>query len=594
MVHFKSKVASKFILTIVIVTLIPTIFISTFYYFTSTNIVKENVRDSSRQIAKQAADSLSFILSTGSDMSDYIYSNEQIQEMVMRDAIGELTDLEKSEISGYLSSYLNSIIYSSSFVRIIYILKDNGTSWGSGTFSPYKLSRIKLEDLKWVQDSIKMDGEVVWEGLQYDRLSGAGENTELVLTINRVMKDFDTMNNIAFIQVSLDGREILQKINQVKLGKTGVFFVVDSKGKIMIDTEIKNINKNVSNSELYQRILQGSSEFQFTDNQVNYYGVKHPIGNGWSIVGIVPVNEITGELGNIQKITILTSMLFGLVAVIIGLLISRRVTRPIKVLTNQMKLVGKGNFSVRTEVNSNDEIGLMSQQFNQMINQIENLLVQIKEEQTQKKEAELRAIKHRINPHFLFNTLSTIRWLVQFNQTDRANSALSALSKLLEAYMGKGGTFVQIKEELDIIEKFMLILQIRYEQVFHLKVEMDKSANEFLIPRMLLQPVVENAIFHGIVPTGREGTIEIKIRDIVGGVEIKVLDDGKGFEQSVLDQLQDSKDSQSSSLGIGLSHVFDSVRLYFHPTSTIDFTSSPEGTTVELKLIAKDIGEQHV
>jgi two-component system, sensor histidine kinase YesM len=594
MTHFKSKVASKFILTIVVVTLIPTIFISTFFYFSATNIVKENVRDSSRQIAKQAADSLSFILSTGSDMSDYIYSNEQIQEMVMRDASGELTDLEKSEISGYISSYLNSNIYSSSFVRIIYILKDHGTSWGSGTFSPYKLSRIKLEDLKWVQDSIKMDGEVVWEGLQYDRFSGAGENTELVLAINRVMKDFDTMNNIAFIQVSLDGREILQKINQVKLGKTGVFFVVDSEGKIMIDTEVKNINQAVSNTELYQSILQGTSEFQFTDNQINYYGVNHPIGNGWSIVGIVPVNEITGELGNIQKITILTSMLFGMVAVIIGLLISRRVTRPIKVLTNQMKLVGKGNFSVRTEVNSNDEIGIMSEQFNQMINQIENLLVQINEEQTQKKEAELRAIKHRINPHFLFNTLSTIRWLVQFNQTERANSALSALSKLLEAYMGKSGTFVPIKEELDIIEKFMIILQIRYEQVFHLKVKIDRNANEFLIPRMLLQPIVENAIFHGIVPTGREGTIDIRISKIVGGVEIKVRDDGKGFEKTVLDQLQDSDYPQSSSLGIGLSHVFDSVRLYFHPASLVNFTSSPEGTTVKLKLIAKDTGEQHV
>ncbi|KKI89298.1 hypothetical protein WQ54_25775 [Bacillus sp. SA1-12] len=583
----KKRFAAKVIVAILIVCLIPTIFSSFFFYHSASDIVKENVRESSLQIARQAADSLSYIFSNGSDMADLIYSNERIQEIVKKDLQESLSPAEFESSQEYITSYLNSTIYSSSFVRIIYVLKDNGTSWGSGSFSPFKLSKVDLPELDWVKKSIEKDGELVWEGLQYDHFSGAGENTDLVLPISRVMKDFDNLHNIAYIQVCLDGNAILEKINQLKLGKTGHFFVVDEEGTIMIDSDIQTINSPVENKDLRKHILNNKQEFQYKENKINYYGVKQQIGNGWSIIGVVPVSEITGEISTIQRIIILASALFGIVAIFIGVILAKRVTEPVKVLTNQMKLVGKGNFNVRTSVNSTDEIGMMSIQFNKMINQVEHLLDKVKEEQFQKQEAELRAIKHRINPHFLFNTLSTIRWLVQFKQTERANHALSALSLLLEANMGKTGTFITIKEELEMIKKFMVILQIRYEQTFFLHTQFDKGLEEFLIPRMVLQPIVENAIFHGIVPTGQEGTIAISGREINNGVEIEIRDNGIGFDHELLKQLKQSPNETNSFVGIGLRHVYDSIKLYFHQDSKVELQSSKEGTIVKLILILK-------
>ncbi|WP_299090293.1 sensor histidine kinase [uncultured Metabacillus sp.] len=581
----KKRFAVKVIVAILIVCLIPTVFNSFFFYHSASNIVKENVRESSLQIARQAADSLSYIFSNGSDMADLIYSNERIQEIVKKDLHESLSPAEFESSQEYITSYLNSTIYSSSFVRIIYVLKDKGTSWGSGSFSPFKLSMVDLPQLEWVKKSIEKDGELVWEGLQYDRFSGAGENTDLVLPISRVMKDFDNLNNIAYIQVCLDGNAILEKINQIKLGKTGHFFVVDEDGKIMIDSDIQSINSPVENKDLRKHILSKKQEFQFKENEVNFYGVKQQIGNGWSIVGVVPVSEITGEITTIQRIIIIASALFGIVAIFIGIILAKRVTEPVNVLTNQMKLVGNGNFNVRTSVNSTDEIGMMSIQFNHMINQVEDLLEQVKEEQFHKQEAELRAIKHRINPHFLFNTLSTIRWLVQFNQTERANHALSALSSLLEANMGKTGTFITIKEEIEMIKKFMVILQIRYEQTFFLHTQFDKGLEDFLLPRMLLQPIVENAIFHGIVPTGQEGTIAITGREINNAIEIEIRDNGIGLDHKLLRQLKQSANETNSFVGIGLRHVYDSIKLYFHQDSKVELQSSKEGTIVKLILI---------
>ncbi|MGM0844939.1 MAG: cache domain-containing sensor histidine kinase [Bacillota bacterium] len=590
----RKRLASKVIVTILIVSLIPTVFNSLFFYQSASDVVKENVRESSLQIARQAADSLSFIFSNGSDMSDLLYSNERIQEIVKADLEDNASLAEVKENQEYMNSFLNSNIYTSSFVRIIYVLKEERTSWGSGTFSPYKLSLINIDKTEWAKESVRKDGELVWGGLQYDKFSGAGENTALVLPITRVLKDFDNMNNIAYVQVSLDGNAILEKINQIKLGKTGHFFVVNESAEVMIDSDLEGIGQPVENAQLRSYIKDKKQEFEFDENSVHHYGVMQPIGNGWSIVGIVPVTEITGEIVSIQRIIIFASVMFGIIAIILGIAIAKRVTDPVKVLTKQMKLVGEGDFKVRTAVSSVDEIGVMSNQFNHMINQVDNLLEQIREEQRQKQEAELRAIKHRINPHFLFNTLSTIRWLVQFNETGRANTALSALSKLLEGNMGKTGTFISIKEEIELVENFMLILQIRYQQDFFLKTDFEEGVENFQIPRMLLQPIVENSIFHGIVPTGEKGTVVISGKKVERGVELVISDNGLGIKEDLLRKFQQTAEESNSYVGIGLSHVYDSVRLYYAKDSKVDITSTEEGTIVKLILLSEPGGEDCV
>lgn len=588
---FIKRYATRVVFTMIIVILIPTIFISIFFYASSSKIIKKNVRETSIQMTKQAADSLSFIFSTGTDLSDYVYSSMEIQEAVQSDSDRSLSFLQKNNNNEFITKFLNSHVFSSSFVKNIYIIKEAGTSWGSGTFSRYKLSLYPLESLSWSGEAVKKDGQVVWEELQYDRFSGAGENTQLVLPISRVMKDFDNLNNIAYLQVYLDGEEIINNINQLKLGKTGRFFVINHLGKIMIDEHSKNINKKVQSKALLKQLLRKDIvEFEFDDRNKPYYGVKQQMSNGWFIVGIVPVEEITGELGTIQRLTFFYSILFTIIAIVIGWILAKRVTLPVNTLTNQMKLVGEGNFNVRTDVQSGDELGIMSSQFNKMINQINELLEQITNEQKEKKEAELRAIRHRINPHFLFNTLSTIRWLMKFNQSEKANTALSALIRLLEANMGKKGTFVTVAEEIDIVQKFIAILQIRYEQTFHLELDINPAIQDFEIPQMLLQPIVENAIFHGIVPTGKEGTIYITAKPVVEGIQIIVKNTGIPIQNERIKQI-DSKDKHLNSfIGIGLLHVFDSVRLYFSSDSEVEINRDDVGTVVILRLIQNSRG----
>lgn len=594
----KQSIAVKLIAAFLVVILIPAFFLSFFYFNSSSSIIKKNVRESSLQITKQAANTLSYIFTVGNDTSELVYGDPAVQQTVKMDADPASANIEKQENNKILTDKLNNYVFSSSFVKIIYVLKEENTSWGSGTFSFYKWNNEQKSELKWLKQAQEKDGKLVWMGLQKDRYSGGGNNTELVLPVGRVLKDFETLNNIGYILVNLDGKNILSKIDQLKLGKTGKFFVVNEDGKIMIHPDVSLVGSKLKNRDLYRSVVSNErAEFEYVQNKTNYYGVKQPLSNGWMIVGTVPVHEITGQMEKLHKLILVSSIGLTIAAILIGLFIAGKITDPIKQLTTQMKSVEKGNLKARTNVVSGDEIGLMSNQFNTMIDRIEDLMSSVKEERSKKQQAELRAIKNRINPHFLFNTLSTIKWLIQFKQNEKANEAISALTRLLEANMGKKGNFITVKEELDILEKYLVILKIRYDREFQMDVEIDEKLLDFRIPRMLLQPIVENAIFHGIVPTDTAGLIQIKAEEEAhGAIKFTITDNGNGFEPSKLKQVKDMEFSiQNGFVGIGLAHVYESIQLYYSPKSTMLVESQKgAGTQITLLLYPLKEGDGHV
>ncbi|WP_025691047.1 cache domain-containing sensor histidine kinase [Paenibacillus zanthoxyli] len=585
--RISNRFTAKIILVLLLVIIIPTLFTSVSFYWLSDSILKKNARESTIQIAKQTAESLSFILDVGVDTSDFIASDMNIQRAAME--LGNSPSYEESWNFQYINKLLNNYVYSNSFVKIVYLLKEEGRGWGSGTFSDQKLKEIQLSDQNWVKEAKRKDGELVWQGLQYDHLSGGGVNTDLVLPVARVLKDFNTMRNIGLVQINLDGQSVVGTIRQLQLGKTGKFFVVDSGGRIMIDSNLDMINKKVENPDLYERIVGDNAvEFEFHIDGVPYYGVKQLLSNGWMIVGTVPVAEISGPLERLQTWILLSSAAFSLVAIGIGLFIARWVTQPVKQLTQSMLSVQNGDLGVRADVRTSDEIGFLSKQFNKMIHKIDLLMRQVEDEQSEKYHAELRAVMHRINPHFLYNTLSTLRWLIDSKQNDRASEVLSALNRLLEANMGKSGSRITVEEELDIIRKYLIILELRYEKVFQLVLDVEPGTEKVIIPRMLLQPLVENAIFHGIVPKNTDGRISIRIRKYDKYLEFLVEDDGLGIGKDKLKVLNNLETAvENGEIGIGLRHIYDTLRLYYAQNWNCSLTSRPgQGTTVHILLNA--------
>ncbi|MDI4644333.1 cache domain-containing sensor histidine kinase [Cohnella hashimotonis] len=588
MFRFKiaNRIATRLIVLLLAVILLPTIFIGVFFYRTSSTIVKENVRQSSIQVAQQAADSLSNILNVGSDTSDLIYSQVAIQEKVLQEK-PKTPDSVKVDNKIYINNFLNTIIYSSSFVKIIYILEPTGTSWGSGIFNQAKVDRYNIRSFDWIREAERLNGKLAWTTLQKDKFSGAGDNTALVIPAARVLKDFKTMRNIGYIVINIDGEAVLDKISQIRLGKTGHFFVTDQQGRVMIDRNREAIGYPVEIDALGEAIAQPDREFEYAQAGTPFYGVKQPLSNGWWIVGVVPLKEVTGQLESLQRSVFIWSGGFGLLAMVIGLFFARRITKPIGRLTAQMKRVGEGDLSARTAIRSGDEIGQMSNQFNRMLGRLDRLMSQVREEQQKKQRAEMRAVMHRIHPHFMFNTLSTIKWLIKLGDNDRAYEGLSAFTRLLEANMGKKGHMVTLEEEIEIITKFLAILELRYSLPFKLDVRLGTGVAGFSIPRMLIQPLVENAVFHGFVSDNRGGTIWIEAEDTGACIAIRITDDGRGMTPEQLAQVTTagSPDHAGTEAGIGFRHVRECIELYFSPGSKMNIQSvEGQGTVIAVTL----------
>ncbi len=570
---------------------------SSFYYWSSSAIIAKNVRASTKQSAKQSADYLSLILRVGNDIGQQIFLDAKIQEAIKAEQNGSLGVKQKFAMNETVNQILNNIMYTSSFVRSIYLLKEEGSSWGSGMLNFSKVKRYTLNEHKWYMDVVNNRTGNYWQALHYDPFSGGGENTELVLTLVKPLRNLETRETLGVIMINMNGNLILEAIQRIKLGKTGRFFVINPNGIIMMDSYPENWDQPVADPAMRASVLAAAGteekEFETDIGGVRSYVISRKIDNDWTIVGTVPVQEVVGDIQQIQNKIWLYSTLFLIVASLIGWLFSSRITSPLKHLMRQMSQIEKSNFKACTHVRSQDEIGQLSHRFNKMAGEIEMLVEQVNIVESKKREAELRALRHQINPHFLYNTLSSVRWMVKFGKSEEAYEGISSLVKLMEASMEKQGVFSTIGDELSLLEKYITIQQFRYGSHIRLHVHCEESLLDVKIPRMLMQPIVENAIFHGIAPkeTGGEIHLRIQLTDHpMPALEITIEDDGLGIPSDrISGLLRSSPDPRSGMFGIGLNHVHEMIQLYYGPQSGVTIESKRgAGTKVCLKLAVKE------
>ncbi|MFC5530510.1 sensor histidine kinase [Cohnella yongneupensis] len=594
---FLRHLSTKLIMTILLLLVFSISLTSSFYYSSSSAVIAKNVRASTKQSAQQSADYLSLILTVGSDIGQQIFRDSRIQEVIREERLGNLSIEQKYEMHETVNGIINNVMYTSSFVKSIYLLKEQGSSWGSGPLNFSKVKRYTLREHQWYLDVINNKKDDLWQPLHDDPFRGGGENSELVMSLVKPFRDLESGETLGVIMINLNGSLILEAIQRIQLGKTGRFFVIDPDGIVMIDANPAMRGQSIVDTPLGKRVMSDQasdlSEFEMDIEGTSTYVVTTKLKNDWTIIGTVPVHEIVGDIQKIQSTIWLYAVFFLLIASLIGLLFSNRITSPLKHLMRQMSLIEKSNFQARTQVKSVDEIGQLSHRFNRMAGQIETLIEEVHTEQSKKREAEIRALRYQINPHFLYNTLSSIRWMVKFNKAEEAYEGIASLVKLMEASMGKKGVFSTIKDELALLQTYMTIQRFRYGSSIGLQVRCEDELLEVLIPRMLLQPIVENAVFHGIAPKESDGEVHIRIRrleEAYGVIEITIEDDGLGMNQDQLDRLLQfsSSEPKSGMFGIGLNHVHEMIQLYYGTHSGIRITSTPGvGTIVCLRLADK-------
>lgn len=306
---------------------------------------------------------------------------------------------------------------------------------------------------------------------------------------------------------------------------------------------------------------------------------------------VIQKSEVLKDLRQIQTFLVGICLLVLAVALILAISISRAMYKPIKKMTDTVEKIGDGDLSLRVGVETKDEIGRFSEEFNHMLDYIEDLIAKVIEEERLKKDAELDALQYQITPHFMYNTLNSIKYAALLRNEKELGTLIGDFVELLQASSNKKGTFITVADELHILENFIHLQEFRYQGSFEVNYEVEEEAYSCYIPRLILQPLVENSILHGMDTKEKKGKLLIKgcVRD--GMLLLSVIDNGRGMTQEQIKILLHSKAKKTSGLsGIGVPNIRERLELYYNNKGGIRYESDSDGTTATIYLPADQEG----
>jgi two-component system sensor histidine kinase YesM len=310
---------------------------------------------------------------------------------------------------------------------------------------------------------------------------------------------------------------------------------------------------------------------------------------GWKIVGVFSLDEIMGPINTILYILI-SCLIFNLLCIVVfSLKISQTITKPIIQLKKLMKRAEAGDLKVRFDVNYQDEVSVLGGNFNQMLDRIEDLIQMVYMEQKNKRTAELKVLQGQIKPHFLYNTLDTINWMAREYEAEDIVKVVDALTSMYRIGLSHGKDYITLEEEIKYVSNYLYIQKIRYRNKLNYEILEDQSLKGFEVPKLILQPLVENAIYHGIKAKRGEGNLTIWTKELEGKfMELTVEDDGSGMtpeKMEVLNRMLNEPFMAEENQSFGLFYIKERLRIRYGNRFSVQVISSKDnGTKVTIRI----------
>lgn len=412
-----------------------------------------------------------------------------------------------------------------------------------------------------------------------------------------ITRNNETVNAVLLIDVNFKTMDEL--FRRVNLGKKGYVYIIDeSAGNIIYhpQQQLIFIGLKYENVEQALKYTYGSYLDESTGEK-RLITIKTVNNIGWKIIGVSYMDEIVAtkkEIGTFIGWLLLFVILFVL---LISAFMSAKISQPIKRLDKSMRMVEQGDFHIHIPITGNDEVGRLSRRFNMMVTQIRQLMDQNIREQESKRKSELEVLQSQINPHFLYNTLNSVVRMAGSGKSEDVITMITSLSKFFRISLSRGKTIITVQEELEHIRNYLIIQKIRYKNKFDFEITAEEQALSCQTLKLLLQPLVENAIYHGIEYMVDEGHIHISASVKDGKLLFEVRDNGLGIPPEKLEQLLTGQVRSEEGSGVGVRNVQQRIKLSFGDEYGLHVESiQEEGTTVQvwLPLLRQEGGEEEL
>ncbi|NHN34912.1 sensor histidine kinase [Paenibacillus agricola] len=404
--------------------------------------------------------------------------------------------------------------------------------------------------------------------------------------INRAIRDRKSLKLIGYMTVSLNLGYFQEMINTATKRYT---YIVNENGQLMIgngDASVVDFSQVMEKAKGLTPNMSEIITIAPLEEAIIVMNTSHL--TLWSTISIVPLSQVASETRLISKWIIG----IGIVGVFIGTLITwisfQHLMRPLEELIRVMKQVDQDNFDLQVNISQNDEFGRLGKSFNRMMNRINYLVSEVYIKELSWKEAEYKALKAQINPHFLYNTLETIRYLAEFDEQEKIMTITIALGRLFKASIDNKNDYSSVRDELVYIDAYLKIQNTRFQDKVDVYINVDDVIMESMIPRFILQPLVENAFVHGLENKIGKGSLMIKGWAAQETIHFQIEDDGIGMTLVTLDELfrmDRSAQEEKKGTGTGFLNVHNRIKMLYGDGYGLTIQSSPNvGTIVEAQM----------
>ena len=559
------------------------ILIISFLFLGVKQLMMDQIGQSRLDVLKQISERSNTIKNSTITISNLYRYDEEVQRCLNENGLSEE---EMGQAGRYLDGVKENydrVFHDVGVAYDVVILGDNGFRYASRGRDHYDFDG--LESQLWYKRSYDAENDIVFISSFREKFDLSSREERYVFAAFRRVAGTDGRET-GTILVNVD-EKYLEDLYGTAEDRSNLY-IFDKKGNIVSSREKSLLGKNFIGVDNFRR-LYGENEYHIIKKLgqdyllSNYYDPQ----TGWTIVEEMPCAVILQPLN--QALVLLLAIVSGCLLAGTGAAcyMSERISKPILKLCRLMDRVKQGDFDVISDIRGYEEVNQLKDSFNEMAAEIKKLLEDIRDNEMQKRKSEMDFLRAQINPHFLYNTLFSIQCMIELKKNDQAVLMMAAFTDLLKKTLSVDTDFITLKEEFESTEKYLVLQQIRYGDKIHYECEMGAETEQCLVPALIIQPIVENAIFHGIEAKEEAGLIIVESVVSEGALLITVSDDGVGLDEKELARMtaQFGEREYQSGRSIGILNVLNRIKINFGEGYGLTVESEPGiGTSVTMRL----------
>lgn len=582
---FKSlNLIKKFLLTYCILILVPLTILFGYTYTKMSQIIESNILNSTEQAFDQSIDFLTYKFYRIFDISNSLAIDENIVSILRNDSNNYPLSSQIEHLS-YLRLFLSSYEDDSDVSNLSLYVDDNFI-YSNDNKNIFRMS--SLNNSKAINIINTTNSRFVWGPSSYFNNDNLDSSSEYLSLFKTIKSPENFSKDIGYIRVNFKKSLIEDIINKINSIPSSISYIINSDGIIICSSNNSASAKYIKDLDRIQNYSINNDKFATTSYNSKKIYIKSSLidKTDWYLVSILPESSIIAEINTQRFYLFLIVITFGGTSIILAFYFVDSINKRLSKVIKGMRCVQSGNLNYYIENDTNDELGELIDSYNYMAGKMSILIEDQYKLGKDVKNAELKALQSQINPHFLYNTLDMINWMSYKKMNKEISLAVKNLAKFYKLSLNKGKDLISIQDEIEHISLYVNIQNMRYNNRISLRINIDKAINDYLIPKITLQPILENSINHGILGKGEgDGLISILGYSMNSDVILTIADDGIGIKEENLNLLLSNKLTSSKGSGYGLKNIDNRIKLLYGENYGLSFKSVyGQGTTVIIKI----------